>query len=306
MTQQKLKVGLLGAGVFGGYHAGKLAQNDRVDFIGVYDPHLDKRQALAEKHNARYFDSEADVFAACDAMVLANPAVNHGASALAALEAGCHILVEKPLATSISEAKSIWELSQSKKKIVQVGHQERYVIRAIGLDKVGETPNQIIAVRNATFSRRGGDTSVTLDLMSHDIDLCCMLMRAIPLEVSGTSEVVNTDNPDRARAELTFESGSAILSASRVEDAVTRTMTIRYPSGPVLIDFGAKTVQHDTGFDLDMDFGKNPIAADSLGTSSEQFVNAVLDGTPVNVTAEEGYNAAKIAIQIDGPRDEGF
>jgi predicted dehydrogenase len=300
MTKQTLRVGLLGAGVFGGYHAGKLAQNARVDFIGVYDPHLDKRKTLAEKHGGRHFETEESLFAACDAMVLANPAVNHGASALAALEAGCHILVEKPLATSVKDAKAVWDLSKELNKIVQVGHQERYVIRAIGLDKVTETPQKIIATRNATFSRRGGDTSVTLDLMSHDIDLCCMLMRGTPIEVSGASERVNTGNPDRARAELTFEGGTAILSASRVEDTVSRSMTIQYPSGTVLIDFGAKTVQHNTGFDLDMEFASNPIAADSLGAASSQFIDAVLDGTPVNVTAEEGYNAAKVAIQIDG------
>ncbi|RKQ71511.1 putative dehydrogenase [Litorimonas taeanensis] len=300
MTQKRLKVGLLGAGVFGGYHAGKLASHPKVTFVGVYDPNPEKRQELAEKYGTIDFKTEEALFSVCDAIILANPAVNHGPSAINALKSDCHVLIEKPMATSIKDAEEILSLSKGRNRVVQVGHQERYVIRAIGLDKVDETPQKIVGIRKSTFSRRGGDTSVTLDLMTHDIDLCCMLMRDIPHSISGTSETVNTPRPDRARAELTYKSGSAILTASRVADEVGRQMTIQYPSGTVLIDFGKKTLQHNTPFKLDTNFGDNPSAKDSLGAATEQFISAVLEGSPVSVTAKDGYEAARIAINIDG------
>ena len=183
---------------------------------------------------------------------------------------------------------------------MQIGHQERFVARAIGLDKINETPSHIIAVRNTGYSPRGTDTSVTLDLMTHDIDLCCMIMGEAPKSVSGSSEAVKSKTPDTARAELSFSSGTAILSASRVEPGVSRQMTLKYPSGTVLIDFAAKTLQHNTPFELNAEFGSHPSAADSLGAASHSFISSVLNGTPVSASAQDGLTAAQVALQIDG------
>lgn len=300
MQQQRLKLGLIGAGVFGGYHANKISQNERAIFTGVFDPDAERAQALADKHKVDYFDEAMSLLAACDAVIIACPAIYHGELAIQALQDNCHVLIEKPIATNIEHAETITALSQSKELIVQVGHQERFVARAIGLHTIPETPTHIITIRNTPYSVRGTDTSVTLDLMSHDIDLCCMLMNGVPESISGSSEAINSKTPDQARAELNFASGTAILSSSRVKDVLTRQMTIRYPSGIVLIDFAAKTLQHNTPFDLNVDFSNDTKAADSLGAATDSFIAAILDGTPVSVTAQDGLNAAKIALQIDG------
>jgi len=136
--------------------------------------------------------------------------------------------------------------------------------------------------------------------MSHDIDLCCMLMKGIPETVSGSTETIRSASADQARAELSFKDGTAILSSSRLEDTMSRQTTIRYPSGSVLIDFAAKTLQHNTPFDLNADFGNDAKAADSLGAATDSFIAAILDGAPVSVTAKDGLNAVVIALQIDG------
>lgn len=300
MEQQKLKLGLIGAGVFGGYHANKLSENLRADFVGVFDPDLARAKALASKHAVKVFTKAKALFETCDAIIVACPATYHGAQAIQALQNDCHVLIEKPIAVALEEAETIANISQTKSLIVQVGHQERFVARAIGLDIVPERPTHIVAIRNTPYSVRGTDTSVTLDLMSHDIDLCCMLMQGTPESVSGSSEAVKSATPDQARAELNFANGTAILSSSRVEEALTRQMTIRYPSGNVLIDFAAKTLQHNTPFDLKADFGKDAKAADSLGAATDSFIAAILDETPVSVNAQDGLNAARIALQIDG------
>ena len=118
--------------------------------------------------------------------------------------------------------------------------------------------------------------------------------------MSGQTRTEKSDHPDYSRGELTFADSSAVLTASRLEDAFSRTMDIRYPSGIVSIDFNAKTLTHNTPFDLNADFGEDPAAKDSLGAASNAFIEAVLDGTPVPVTAQDGYNALKLALAIDG------
>lgn len=300
MSKQELRVGLVGAGVFGGYHANKLAAHGGVEFVGVFDPDITRASELAKKHNVSAFPKPEDLYAACDAVIIACPATYHGEMAIKALEAGLHALIEKPIATTLSEAEHIVALAKEKNRIVQVGHQERFVIRAIGLDKVSERPDHIIAIRNTPYSVRGSDTSVTLDLMSHDIDLCCLLMGDAPVSVSGSSNAVESKTPDQARAELSFSDGTAILSASRVEDQVTRQMTLKYPSGSVIIDFAAKTLQHNTPFALNADFGNEAKAADSLGAATHQFISAIVDGADVSANAQDGLNAARVALQIDG------
>lgn len=300
MDKHSLRVGLVGAGVFGGYHANKLAAHKDVEFVGVFDPDITRASDLAKKHDISAFPKSEDLYAACEAVVIACPASYHGQMAIRALEAGLHTLIEKPIATSLTDAEQIVALAKEKERIVQIGHQERFVIRAIGLDKVGEVPEHIIAIRNTPYSMRGTDTSVTLDLMSHDIDLCCLLMGEAPLTVSGSSNVVKSNTPDQARAELSFTHGTAILSSSRVEDQVTRQMTLKYPSGSVIVDFAAKTLQHNTPFDLNADFGNDPIAADSLGTATNCFIAAIVTGSDVSANAQDGLNAARVALQIDG------
>lgn len=294
-----LKVGLVGAGVFGGYHANKLASLNDVTFIGVFDEDKERCEALARKHDVKSYDALKDVLNASDAVIIATHASSHGDIAKQALKAQCHTLIEKPIATSLDDAEEIVCLAEHNTLVVQIGHQERFVAKAIGLDQINEKPTHIIATRNTSYSPRGTDTSVTLDLMSHDIDLCCYLMGSTPQSLSGTSEAIRSKTPDRARAELNFKDATAILSSSRVEEGVSRQMTLRYPSGTVLIDFVEKTLQHNTPFTLNADFANDAKAADSLGAATQSFVSSILNGTDIIVSAQDGLNAARIAIEID-------
>jgi len=225
--------------------------------------------------------------------------------ALTALEFGRHCLIEKPIASTLKEAERIVELAQEKNLIVQVGHQERFVARAIGLHKLSERPLNIVSNRMSKFSQRGTDVSVTLDLMTHDLDLVLMLMNGLPIEVRGETRTEKSRHTDFAVGDLIFENATARLTASRLEDDFSRTMDITYPSGTVNIDFNAKTLTHNTPFDLNADFSVDSSAKDSLGAASNAFIQAVLDGKPVPVTAEDGYNALKLALVIDGEETWG-
>lgn len=296
----RLKIAVIGAGVFGGYHANKCAANPRVEFVGVYDHNVDRAKTQADKHGVQAFDDFQSMLAKTDAVIVASPASTHGAMALTALEFGKHCLIEKPVASTLREAERIVELAKKKNVGVQIGHQERFVVKAIGLDAVPQSPINIVSRRMGKYSPRGTDVSVTLDLMTHDLDLALMLMGGLPSNVRGQTRSEKSNHPDFSRAELRFENGTASLTASRLEEDFSRTMDITYPSGTVQIDFNAKTLTHNTPFELNENFGEDPSAKDSLGAANAAFISAILDGTPIPVTAMDGYNALKLALAIDG------
>jgi len=295
---ERLKIALVGAGVFAGYHANKLASHPRVIFTGVTDRNTHRAANLAQKHNVPVL-TVVDLIAQSDAVVIASPAISHGTIAVLALQAGCHCLIEKPLATSVKDAEQIVALGASKNLTIQIGHQERMVIRAIGLDKIRERPLHIEAVRNSPYSERGTDTSVTFDLMTHDIDLCTALMGGAPNEIKGQSGIIRSETPDMANVQLRYGTSTVRLSASRVEAESERWMKLTYPSGEVRIDFNAKSLTNTAGFALVANFADNAIAKDSLGAATDCFVRAVLDGTPVLVSAEDGAIAVRVAEAID-------
>ena len=297
---QSLKIAVIGAGVFGGYHANKCAAHPRADFVGIYDRNISRAKLQAEKHGVKAFDNFQSMLAQTDAVIIASPADTHGAMALTALEFGKHCLIEKPITSSLKEAARIVQLAKDKNLIVQIGHQERFVAKAIGLHNLPQSPLNIVARRMSKFSKRGTDVSVTLDLMTHDLDLVVMLMGGLPIEARGETRIEKSEYPDFTKGDLRFENGTATLTASRLEDDFSRTMDITYPSGTISIDFNAKTLTHNTPFDLNADFGQDPDAKDSLGAATNAFIEAVLDGKAVPVTAEDGYNALKLALVIDG------
>lgn len=295
-----LKIGVVGAGVFGGYHAGKCAAHARIDFVGVFDPNFEKAAEHADKHGVQAFVNYADMLSQVDAVIVASPASHHGEMALRALDAGRHVLIEKPIADTAAKALRIVEMAERKELIVQVGHQERFVLKAIGLDCVPEKPLQITGHRFSPYSVRGTDVSVTLDLMTHDLDLVLWLMGGDPDDIKGESLCVMSKTPDAAYAALMFDGVRSRLEASRVEAESSRQMRIRYPSGTAEIDFNAKTLTHDTPFDLNTDFANDPMAKDSLGAATNAFVEAVLDGKPVAITGGNGLRALKAGLIVDG------
>ena len=296
---KRVKFGLVGAGVFAGYHANKLSANPKVEFIGVFDPDQSRAANLADKHGVEILSIDV-LFGQSEAIIIACPASFHGEMALKALEAKCHCLIEKPMAVSLDEATSIVKLSDMNELVVQVGHQERMVLKAIGLLDIAEKPLAISALRQNPYSQRGTDTSVTLDLMTHDIDICTALFGRAPDRVKGWSKPVRSKAPDKAEADLHYDKARVQLKASRIAEHGERRMTVTYASGQVQIDFNAKTLINESEHDLNADFGKSELAKDSLGAATQAFITAIFDQQPVMVSARDGLIAVNVATQIDG------
>ena len=298
---ESLRGGVIGAGVFGGYHAGQYARLPGVTLSAVYDTHPERAARVAMPLGGRAF-SDFDAFlAAVDVVTVASPASHHADQALAAIAAGKPVYVEKPVATTVAEADRLRLAAAAKGLVLACGHQERVTFQAMGLLDVPEQPLLLEALRHGPPSERSRDVTAVLDLMVHDIDLALAISAADPV----TAEADGARGPDgvwdKARAEVSFESGfTAIFDVSRLAPERKRTMRIVYPSGEVEIDFIARTFRNTTPFALNADYADTPAAKDPLGASVEGFLNAVrgLAPRPV-VTAEEAIAALDLAIAVE-------
>ena len=207
--------------------------------------------------------------------------------------------MEKPLATTLEDARAIAEAARAKGVIVACGHQERAVFAAIGLLDIPESPRLLEALRHGPPTDRSRDVSVVLDLMVHDIDL------ALSLGATGPAGVEGQTGPngviEGARAQVQFQNGlTAAFDASRQAEARRRTMRLVYPSGVVEIDFVAGTFRNTTAFHLNPNFADTPAGRDPLGVSIEAFLAAVRGQVPRPlVTAEEAIRALSLALAVE-------
>lgn len=297
-TGYPIRVGVAGAGVFGGNHAKKLAANKNAILVGIFDRDINKAATLGQPLGAKAFDDLAQMLDQIDALVVATPAVAHGGVARAAIDAGRHCLVEKPLAATHEDALVLCDHAKSHGLVLQAGHQERYIFKAMGLFDVVETPQHLEAVRVGLPSVRGADVSVTLDLMVHDIDLARQLFKCEPVTISAKRLSGTPDNPDAVEASLVFANGAtAHFVASRAADERDRRMTIAYAAGEVTIDFIAKSFVDGPNFGLHADFATR--IADPMSAATSDFLAAIAGHMAVAISGEDGAAAVGIAQAID-------
>jgi len=293
-----LKTGLVGAGVFGGYHAGKISESKKTDFVGVFDPDQARCRSLADKHGVTAFDAQAELLSACDAVLVACPATYHEAVARAAIEDNCHVMVEKPLALTGAAADYLASEADAKGLILQVGHQERFVLDAMGLFDIPETPLRLEAWRMGPPAPdgRASDVSVIWDLMTHDLDMVSKLMgAAVAVEATGRS--VHTQHIDEATARLNFSIGTAEVTASRCHTERDRRMLLTYPSGTIAIDFLTREIENSTPFSVQVDVSNT--LPDPLGSADEAFFASALGERECAIPGREAALAVHMAEQAE-------
>ena len=297
-----LRAGVIGAGVFGGYHAGKYASLPGVEFVGVYDTHLERAAALAGKHGVRAFDHLKTFFDGLDVVTIAAPAVTHATLAEAALELGVHVYVEKPLALSLATGRRMVEMARDKGLMLAAGHQERAIFAAMGLLDLPEAPVRIEAVRRSSYyPGRGTDVSCVLDMMIHDLDLALALNPTPPVELKASGRIEHGPHLDEVFTEVGFADGMVLtVDGSRLDADRKRTMRLVYPVGEVVIDFMAKTFANSTPFALNADYAETPGGKDPLGASVQAFLDAVRGDAPGPlVTGAEALEALDLGLRVE-------
>ena len=326
IVMKKLRMAVVGAGRLGGFHAQKLAARDDVELLAVVDPSPENRSRVAAECGAMAHADHAGLFDQLDAAVIAAPTCLHYTIAREFLEAGVHLLVEKPLCTSRSEADELVSAARRNNAVLQVGHVERFnpAFRA-ATEKVSE-PKYIEAVRTSGFTFRSTDVGVVLDVMIHDIDLVLSMVRGPLQKVDALGFSVLGGHEDVANARLEFECGCvATLSASRVSDEQVRRMQVWSTAGFTGIDFAARGVKivrpsetlRRRRFDVNrltpeevehnrVHFAEEHLpwetksfdAVDALVLEQDDFVESIRTGRQPLVCGEAGRDALSAAGQI--------
>jgi predicted dehydrogenase len=296
-----LKAGVVGAGVFGGYHAGKYAELEGVTLAAVLDTHPDRAEVLAARHGASGFTDMAAFLAAVDIVSVASPATHHAGPALAALAAGKATYVEKPIATSLEDVDAILTEAAARNLTVACGFLERAAFRVMGLFDIPEAPRLLEAVRLGPPSPRNLDVSVVIDLMIHDLDLALALSAAEPMAVEAEGAATANTLLDHVDAEVNFDDGfTALFRASRVADQRERSMRLVYPSGEVRVDFLTHSFENTTPFVLNADYDETPAGKDRLGASIAAFLAAVRgEAQSPLATGLDGAKALDLALAVE-------
>lgn len=236
-TDGKIRAGVVGVGHFGRYHAQKYAQAAGAELVAVSDADAARAGDVAAAHGARAEIDYRALIGQVDAVSIAVPTSRHYEVARAFLEAGVHVLIEKPITSSVEEADALIALARARGLVLQVGHLVRFFAKDTGLiDRVSQ-PLYIEATRITPYSPRVTDVSVVLDLMIHDIDLIMVLAQSPVARVEAVGAPVLSPSEDIVNARLTFESGCvANITTSRVAFKSERKMRI---------------FQHDRMFNVD-------------------------------------------------------
>ena len=232
----KVSVSVLGAGSLGKEHAriyAELAATGQVDFVGVYDVVGERALALAEKYRVRAFGSAAEAAAVSQAVSIVTPTVTHFQLSKPLLQAGKHLLIEKPMTDDATHAAELVELAQQQNSVLQVGHVERFNPVFKYLESVATEPRFIEAHRLSPFPERSTDIGVVLDLMIHDLDVVLAFVKSPVASVDAVGIPVLSKSEDIANARLRFANGCvANLTASRVSPDRMRKIRV-FSSAPV-------------------------------------------------------------------------
>ncbi len=311
----KLRIGVAGVGYFGRFHTLKAAQSPRVDLVGVYDRDAERAASVAAEAGTVPMALGA-LIAASDAVIVAAPAGVHYDIAVGALSAGRHVLVEKPIATTLEQAEALILLAKERSRVLQIGHLERFSAATAAIAEQSGLPLFIEATRIAPFKPRGTDVSVVLDVMIHDIDLVLFLMgnKVDRVEALGASAL--SDRDDMCDARLMFSDGrAATLRGSRISPHIERKMRIWGTSGVLSVDFAGRALtvtRRQTGDEAQRPgapgFGIERVSwkdRDALEAQLNAFVDSCLDGAPVKVPGEAGQDALRVALLLEQAMAEG-
>jgi predicted dehydrogenase len=304
-----LRLGILGVGHFGRFHALKAAANPAIHLIGLHDASFDRAAQIAGEVGAPALSPDA-VIATAEAVIIAAPTRFHYALAEQALAAGRHVFIEKPIAASLDQADRLIALAARQGRVLQVGHIERFsaAFRTVMATPSGGRALSFEAVRAAPFRPRSLDVSVVLDLMIHDLDLVMELAGGEPEAVEAVGAAIASDHPDFAVARLRFSGGrAAFITASRVSLAMERRLRVLGTEGEMAVDFltrslavlrrgGAELVETMPDHGVDRATWTDH---DSLEAEQAAFVAACQGRGPVVVDGAAGRRALKWALAIE-------
>jgi predicted dehydrogenase len=295
-----LRIGIAGLGSIGKNHARILSELPDCELAAVFDTNPDTAREIAEKYGTKAFASLEEFSDAVDAATIATPTPTHFAIAEQLLLAGKHLLVEKPITETTSDARKLVELSQKTGRILQVGHVERFNPVMSKLEELLTQPRFIEAHRLSPYPNRSIDIGVVLDLMIHDLEIILHLVRSPVKSIDAVGVAVLSKGEDIATVRLHFENGCvANVTASRISMEKLRKIRIFQREGYVSLDYqnqtgeahrlaGGRIIREEVEIEKDEPL-KRELAA---------FVDCARQGKQPKVSGFEGAAALELAVEI--------
>jgi len=299
-----IRLAVVGVGHLGRHHARVASSLPGVRLVGVHDHHAGRSEEVAREFGSRTLPDLDAVAAEAEAAILATPTVTHAELAERLIDGGCDVLIEKPIAATLVEADGVLARAREKRKIVQVGHVERYNPAVAAAMAIIRDPLFVEVHRLGPFTRRSLDVDVVLDLMIHDLQIVATLAAAPVAEVRAAGVPVLTRLIDIANARIVFAGGCvANLTASRVSDRKVRKCRVFAPSLYVSIDMQAQTVR---ALRLSRDGNEPEIVplevsvarAEPLALEIADFARAVRQRSAPLVPGEAGRDALALAEEV--------
>jgi predicted dehydrogenase len=297
----KIRVAVIGAGVFGRHHLRVLSQSLNATLVGVVDADPERAAQAAAEHNCLTFATLGELKDNVDAAVVAVPTSGHAEVGCELLESGIDVLVEKPIAADLASARRLVDTAAEHGRILQIGHLERFNPAVAALKKITTIPLFFEIHRLSLFSPRSLDVDVVLDLMIHDLDIVLDLAGALPEEIRAAGISILSDKVDIANVRLAFPGGCvANLTASRVSTERVRKLRLFQPHQYISLDYQK---QEAVAFTVsgNQQIGFQPLNAvkeEPLRLEVEAFLAAVANRTQPLVPGEEGLRALEVALAI--------
>jgi len=303
---KKVRTAVIGVGYLGRFHAQKYASLEASELVGVVDAQAETRDRVAAETDCRAVADYRELFGAIDAVSIATPTPLHHPIAMDCLAHGVHVLVEKPITETLSQAHELVAAARRAGRVLQVGHLERFNSAILALEGTLRTPRFVESHRLAAFKARGTDVNVVLDLMIHDLDLIQSLVGAPVASIDAIGASVFSKGLDIANARIRYANGCvANTTASRVSMKQERKLRLFQDDAYVSIDLQQKVltiVRKPT--DPNAAPGqvsieeRNYEQGDALKLEIEAFLDAIQRETAPVVSGEDGLRALETAIRI--------
>jgi len=305
VADSPLRLGVVGVGHLGKHHARIAAGVAGARLTAVADTQRDRAVAAAAAAGAKVFEDYRDLFGQVDAVTVAAPTEKHHEIALAFLERGVSVLVEKPITRALPEADALIAAAKQSGATLATGHTERYNPAVAAVLPLVSTPRFIEVHRLGVFPDRSLDIDVVFDLMIHDLDIILALVKSEVSAIEAVGVPVLTDKFDIANARLRFASGCiANVTASRISRERVRKIRFFQPDAYISIDYAEQSVEgyrlkRREGQRPEIQGGQLPVTREEpLKREIEDFVGAVRDRRAPLVSGEDGRRALALAQAI--------
>ncbi|MDR1233458.1 MAG: Gfo/Idh/MocA family oxidoreductase [Puniceicoccales bacterium] len=296
----RLKCGVVGVGYLGQHHARVYSSLKECTLVGIYDIDPERTKEIASKYHCKVFNSLEELGNECDCVSVVTPTDKHAETAIPLIEKNCHLLIEKPLASSTEDVERILKAASGRDRILQTGLIEHYNPVMKFLEASVTTPRFVTSQRLAPFNRRGTEVGVVLDLMIHDIGIILQLVKSEIISVDAIGIRVLSKTEDIANARLHFANGCvADLNVSRVSEKKLREIRIFQPQTYLSMDFTSQSGHLMKVSPEGLTKDEIPVEKEEpLRTEISSFIQCVRNHTEPKVDIHFGKKTLELALKI--------